>query len=333
MDNWSNVMLDIIPQARHICPAAPTTSLPSPLSYMPPPSPPSPPTPTLAAAAASLLPSPQAAEGGPSSCGTWAIVPYAATFLVLVSFILLSLFMAVLIEVYETQSRMAVWQITPKMLEDLVWAWRLFDDGSGTIAPSQCLHLLLRLPRPLGVADSDTLDLSLPLPHQRQATGPPQPPTSGREQLQGPATQAGAGEGEGKLVDVQARDGSGKAGTGSHAPAAGAGGSGSGEGWEGRGSSGGAEWGITGVQVQAVLELVRQLDVPLDPDGRLTLHAVAYELVRRTCETELPDCKLKATLQRRWQRAFRRVAQAGARSADLEGEVLREAALLQLPLS
>ncbi len=34
-------------------------------------------------------------------------------------------------------------------------------------------------------------------------------------------------------------------------------------------------------QVLAVLQIVRDLEVPLDGEGRLTMHAVAYELVRQ----------------------------------------------------
>jgi hypothetical protein len=48
-------------------------------------------------------------------CGSWGIIPYAASFVVLVSFALVSLFMAVLVEQYDKQRRMEQWPLSPQV--------------------------------------------------------------------------------------------------------------------------------------------------------------------------------------------------------------------------
>lgn len=56
-----------------------------------------------------------------------------------------------------------------------------------------------------------------------------------------------------------------------------------------------------------VEELASSLDVPLDSAGRLHFHRTAYELVRKSCETDLPAGAVRARLDRAYRRMFREV--------------------------
>lgn len=60
----------------------------------------------------------------------------------------------------------------------------------------------------------------------------------------------------------------------------------------------------TEVEVEA---LAASLDVPLDSRGRLHFHRTAYELVRRTCETELPSGAIRARLDKTYKQLFHHV--------------------------
>ena len=66
---------------------------------------------------------------------------------------------------------------------------------------------------------------------------------------------------------------------------------------------------------QEVEELASSLDIPLDAAGRLHFHRTAYELVRKSCEIDLPAGAVRARLDRAYRRMFREVDQ-GVR-ADL----------------
>lgn len=43
--------------------------------------------------------------------------------------------MAVIIDAYEKLQEMVDWKLSPQHLDEFVWAWAEFDDGSGTISP------------------------------------------------------------------------------------------------------------------------------------------------------------------------------------------------------
>lgn len=113
-DNWSDVMIDLLPQspARDTC--DPENNAP---------------------------------------CGTWIAVPFYATFVILVSFILLNIFMAVIIAAYEKLQEMADWRLSPLHLDDFVWTWAEYQDHSGTITPEDFLHVSVVGKRLPGVAD------------------------------------------------------------------------------------------------------------------------------------------------------------------------------------
>ncbi|KAL6748527.1 Ion transport protein-domain-containing protein [Haematococcus lacustris] len=127
-DNWSNILLDCIPQ-------------------------------------------PQCDPEVAINCGSWAAIPFFATFFLLVPVILLSLFCAVVIETFEKTSDQEEWKLSPEALEEFVTLWSEYDDGSGTIAPRELEELLLKLEPPLGLGsmadNKDVLrfvyDLDIPL--------------------------------------------------------------------------------------------------------------------------------------------------------------------------
>ena len=50
-----------------------------------------------------------------------------------------NIFMAVIIDAYEKLQEMVDWKLSPQMLDDFVWAWAEYDDGSGTISPESFL--------------------------------------------------------------------------------------------------------------------------------------------------------------------------------------------------
>ena len=104
-DNWSDVMVDLLPQSpeRKTCDAE---------NHAP--------------------------------CGTWIAVPFYATFVILVSFILLNIFMAVIIDAYEKLQEMVEWRLSPQHLDDFVWTWAEYQDHSGTITPEDFLHVSAR---------------------------------------------------------------------------------------------------------------------------------------------------------------------------------------------
>lgn len=77
-DNWSDIMLDTLPP--------PYRSLSSPYC-----------DPALC------------------FCGTWWIVPYSVSFIIITSYIMLNLFMAVICEAYEKQYEMADWILAPQV--------------------------------------------------------------------------------------------------------------------------------------------------------------------------------------------------------------------------
>lgn len=175
-DNWGNVLIDLLPQ--------------------------NPPRSTCD-------------PNNPAPCGSWIAVPFYATFVILVSFILLNIFMAVIIDAYEKLQEMVDWHLSPQHLDDFAWAWAEYDDGTGTISPEDFLHVLLRLLPPLGLG-----------PH---------------------ATEA---------------------------------------------------------EVEA---LAASIDVPLDGKGRLHFHRTLYELVRKSCQAELPTGALRARLDQIYKSMFHKV--------------------------
>ena len=107
-------------------------------------------------------------------CGSWLSIPYCITFLFFVSFILLNLFMAVIIEAYEKHSEMMHYdKVTPLILDEFVWTWVNYDtQGTASIRPEDFFKLLKDLGQPLGlgagnVSDGDlqrfALQLKIPL--------------------------------------------------------------------------------------------------------------------------------------------------------------------------
>ena len=58
-----------------------------------------------------------------------------------------------------------------------------------------------------------------------------------------------------------------------------------------------------------VEELAASLHVPLDTRGRLHFHRTAYELVRKTCETDLPAGAVRARMEKMYRQLFHHVEQ------------------------
>ena len=58
-----------------------------------------------------------------------------------------------------------------------------------------------------------------------------------------------------------------------------------------------------------VEELAASLDVPLDRRGRLHFHRTAYELVRKSCETDLPAGAVRARMEKMYRQLFHHVEQ------------------------
>ena len=56
-----------------------------------------------------------------------------------------------------------------------------------------------------------------------------------------------------------------------------------------------------------VEELAASLNVPLDSRGRLHFHRTAYELVRRTCEIDLPAGAVRSRLDKTYKQLFHHV--------------------------
>ncbi|KAK9823801.1 hypothetical protein WJX72_005586 [[Myrmecia] bisecta] len=108
-------------------------------------------------------------------CGTPVAYVYFLSFFFLVSIIMLNLFTAVIIENYDKQQEQAEWSLTPNSLQEFQELWCQYDDGTGTIDPSELEQLILRLSPPLGLgphADGkDVLrfvyDLEIPLVNGR----------------------------------------------------------------------------------------------------------------------------------------------------------------------
>lgn len=94
-----------------------------------------------------------------NDCGSWLSIPYCITFLFFISFILLNLFMAVIIEAYEKHSEMMHYdKVTPLILDEFVWTWVNYDvEGTATIKPEDFFKLLKVLGQPLGLS-SDISD-------------------------------------------------------------------------------------------------------------------------------------------------------------------------------
>ncbi|GAX79594.1 hypothetical protein CEUSTIGMA_g7035.t1 [Chlamydomonas eustigma] len=92
------------------------------------------------------------AQSNSTGCGSWLSIPYCISFLFLIAFIMLNLFMAVIIEAYEKYSEMMHWEITPMYLDELVWIWVEYDDGSGTITFEDLFKVLQRVGLPLGLS-------------------------------------------------------------------------------------------------------------------------------------------------------------------------------------
>jgi len=109
------------------------------------------------------------------SCGSVVAIPYFVTYIIIVTIILINLFSAVIIEMFEKTHSQEDWKLSPQLLEQFVTLWGKFDDGSGTILPKDLEELLLELDPPLGLgpdaSSKDVLrfvyDLDIPLVNGR----------------------------------------------------------------------------------------------------------------------------------------------------------------------
>jgi hypothetical protein len=97
-----------------------------------------------------------------NDCGSWLSIPYSITFLFFISYILLNLFMAVIIEAYEKHSEMMHYdKVTPLILDEFVWTWVNYDvEGTASVKPEALFKLLKVLGQPLGLR-SDISDEEL----------------------------------------------------------------------------------------------------------------------------------------------------------------------------
>lgn len=93
-------------------------------------------------------------EGG--SCGSWLAVPYLVSFMVLSSFVVLKMLIAVIFERYAAATRRDVQVLHAEHLELLLEVWSRFDPhATGRLPVSRLVELVHALPPPLGLDPAD----------------------------------------------------------------------------------------------------------------------------------------------------------------------------------
>ena len=104
-----------------------------------------------------LMVRPPACSVTQGDCGSRLAVPYALSFVILVSIVLVNLLPTVIVENFETSLEQEAWDVHPRHdIEAMVAAWARYDDGSNTIRPDQMEALLIDIGRPLGIGPDST---------------------------------------------------------------------------------------------------------------------------------------------------------------------------------
>lgn len=91
-------------------------------------------------------------------CGTFVAYPYFLSYIIMVTLILISLFLAIVVGGYVQSKKENEAIISPAQMEEFLEKWAEYDPtGSGLITPEQYAFFIHDMPHPFGLKDSGSV--------------------------------------------------------------------------------------------------------------------------------------------------------------------------------